>query len=153
MFSKTKIITSIVVIGLILIAVFKFGFAGTPIPLIDNKNKETQEPSGPAITSSDPTQLYEKTPLVISPNQVLKLNFTVPLQNGPETKIVIDPPHEIEITLSDDYKTAIITPKVAYKLGQGYSLSVKPETKLREEGKTLGRDYDFHFNVISYSGI
>jgi len=148
---KNRIIAMILALGLLLIAIFKFGFGGNPIPIIDNKNQD--QPTGPAIISSDPTQLYQKTPLVITPNQVLKLNFTVPLQNGPETKIVIDPPHEIEITLSDDYKTAIITPRTPYKLGQGYSLFIKSDTKLREQGKTLGRDYDFHFNVINYSGI
>jgi len=148
---KTKIITTVITLGLILIAVFKFGFSGGPTPIIDNKKQD--QSIGPALISSDPKELFEKTPLIISPNQVLKLNFSVPLQNGPETKLVVDPPHDIEITLTDDNKTAVITPKVPYKLGQGYAIFIKPDTKLREDGKTLGKDYDLHFNVINYSGI
>ena len=151
---KTKIIALIVALGIILIALFKFGLGGMSTPIVNNDTQPTeQSSSNPALISSDPPELFIKKPLIVSPNQVLKLNFSVPLQNGPETKIIIDPPHDIEIKLSDDYKTAIITPKVPYKLGQGYALFIKPETKLREEGKTLGRDYDLHFNVINYSGI
>jgi len=150
---KTKIITTVITLGLILITIFQFGFNGNPIPIVNNNQAPPPNDNNPALISSEPKELFEKTPLIISPNQVLKLNFSVPLQNGPETKLVIDPPHDIEIKLSDDYKTAIITPKVPYKLGQGYAIFIKPDTKLREEGKTLGKDYDLHFNVISYSGI
>ncbi len=151
---KNKIITFVVGLGIILIAVFKFGFGGTAVPIIENnQNPAEQNGTDPTLISSDPPQLYIKEPLVISPNQVLKLNFSVPLLNGPETKLGLDPSHEIEVKLSDDYKTAIITPKTPYKLGQGYTLFVKRDTKLREEGKTLGKDYDLHFNIINYSGI
>ena len=148
---KTKIITLIITVGLILIAIFKFGLNGTPVPVVNN---ETQtNPSDPSVISSDPKELYIKEPLVISPNQVLTLNFNTPLLNGPETKITLEPKHDIEVKLSDDYKSAVITPKTPYKLGQGYTIFISREAKLREEGKTLGKEYDFHFNVINYSGI
>ena len=148
---KAKLIALAVAIGLILIAIFQFGLGKTPIPVVNN---ETQtNPSDPSVISSDPKELYIKEPLVVSPNQVLTINFNVPLLNGPETKITLEPKHDIEVKLSDDYKSAIITPKTPYKLGQGYTVFISREAKLRDEGKTLGKEYDFHFNVINYSGI
>jgi hypothetical protein len=152
--TRNKIIAAVIAVGLILIAIFKFGLGGMAIPIVNNDPKPAEEnSSNPALISSDPPELYIKKPLIISPSQVLKLNFSVPLQNGPETKIVMDPPHEVQIELTNDNKTAVITPKTPYKLGQGYAIFIKPDTKLREEGKTLGKDYDLHFNVINYSGI
>jgi hypothetical protein len=151
---KQKIIGAAIGIGLILIVLFKFGFGGNPIPVINNNpNPSEQNSSNPALISSEPPELYIKKPLIISPSQVLKLNFSVPLQNGPETKIVLDPPADVQIELTNDNKTAVITPKAPYKLGQGYAIFIKRDTKLKEEGKVLGQDYDLHFNVINYSGI
>ena len=151
---KTKAIIAVITIGLLLIIVFKFGLGGNPTSVINNQQTEqNQESVNPAIISSDPPEVYLKKPLIVPPTQVIKLNFSVPLQNAPEVKMGIDPPHEIDVKLSDDYKTFIITPKVPYKLGQGYSLFIRPDTKLREEGKVLGKDYDFRFDIIKYSGI
>jgi hypothetical protein len=151
---KQGIIGAVIAIGLILIAIFMFGFGGMGIPVVNNDSKPAEDnSSNPALISSDPPELYIKKPLVVSPNQVIKLNFSVPLQNAPELKMSLEPAHEVNVELSADNKTATITPKTPYKLGQGYTLSIKPDTKLREEGKTLGKDYDLHFNVINYSGI
>ncbi len=151
---KSKLIAAIITIGLILIAIFNFGLGGMSIPLINNDSKPSSEnTSSPALVSSEPTQLFIKTPLVVSPSQVFKLNFNVPLQNAPETRIIFEPAHEINVELTNYNKTAVITPKVPFKLGQGYTIFIKSETKLEEEGKTLGQGYDFHFNVINYSGI
>lgn len=149
--TRNKIIAAVIALGLILIAIFKVGLGGRNIPVVNNKRAE--ESQSPAIISSDPPQLYIKEPLVVSPNQVFKLNFNVSLMNGPETKIGISPEHEIQVDVENDNKTVVIKPKTPYKLGQGYTISVKDEAKLREEGKNLGRSYDFHFNVINYSGI
>lgn len=153
---RNKIIALVIVIGLILIALFKFGLGGNPVPVIDNGqvSQPAQEDTGgePRLLSTDPPQLFKKEPLIFTPDKVIKLNFNVELENGPETKLVFDPPAEVEVKLSDDLKTAIITPKKPYKLGQGYTLFIKPDTKLKG-GKTLGQGYDFHFNIINYSGI
>lgn len=153
--TKSKIIAVIITLGLILIAIFKFGFGGNPISIIDTDQpkQETQDPNKPALISSDPPELLEKKPLIFKPDQVIKLTFNVPLQNGPETKIRLDPPHEFEVTLTNESKTAVITPKSPYKLGQGYTLFIKADTKLQENGKLLEQDYNMHFNVINYSGI
>lgn len=151
---RTKIISLVVALGLILIAIFNFGFGGRPVSLIDNQSPQSQiNNSEPALVSTTPPELFEKKPLIFKPDQVIELNFNIALENGPETKLVLDPPHEIEVKLSNDSMKAIITPKKPYKLGQGYTLFIKADTKLRESGKTLGKDYDLHFNVINYSGI
>lgn len=153
---RSKIIALVIGLGLILIAIFMFGLGGgSPVPIIDNQNQPAGQANNgePALISTDPPALLEKKPMVIPQDQVIKLNFNVPLQNGPETKLIFDPPADVEIKLSDDSKTAIITPKKPYKLGQGYTLFIKADTKLQEAGKTLGKDYDMHFNVINYSGI
>jgi flagellar basal body-associated protein FliL len=150
---KSKLIAAIITIGLILIAIFNFGLGGMSVPIINNDAQPSENSSTPAIVSSEPVQLFKKETLVVSPSQVFKLNFNVPLQNAPETRIVFEPAHEINVELTNYNKTAVITPKVPFKLGQGYTIFIKSETKLEEEGKTLGQGYDFHFNVINYSGI
>ena len=155
---KQKIIGFIIALGLILIAIFKLGLGGQAIPIVNNsQNSPSQEPSQdtggePRLISSTPPELFKKQPLVFAPDKVIELHFNVELENGPETKLVFDPPADFEVKLSDDFKTAKITPKKPYKLGQGYTLFIKPDTKLKG-GKTLGQGYDLHFNIINYSGI
>lgn len=150
---RTKILALVVGLGLILIAIFKFGFGGIAVPVTEDQQPPQNSTNEPALISTEPKELFEKKPLIFKPDEVIKLNFNVQLQNEPETKLVLDPPHEIDVKLSGDRKTAIITPKKPYKLGQGYTLFIKSDTKLHENGKTLGKGYDMHFNVINYSGI
>lgn len=153
MYLKQKIILAIVVIGLILVTIFNFGFGGKPISVINNPPSEASAPSSePQLISTNPPELFEKKPLIFTPDKIVELTFNAELENGPETKIIFDPPLEFETKLTDDFKTAKIYPKKPYKLGQGYTLFIKPDTKLKG-GKTLGKGYDMHFNVISYSGI
>lgn len=157
---RSKIIAAVVGVGLILIALFKFGLGGNPAPIVDSgqvappAQEDTDPPAGgePRLISSNPPELFQKKPLIMAPDKVIELRFNAELENGPETKLVFDPPAEVEIKLSDDFKTAKITPKKPYKLGQGYTLFIKPDTKLKG-GKTLGQGYDLHFNIINYSGI
>ncbi len=147
---KTALIPFLIAIGLILIAIFNFGLNGTPVPIVNN---ETQSSTEPAIISSDPPQIYKKEKLIVAPDKVITLNFSTQLLNAPETKVTIKPEHDVDIKLSDDYKSIIITPKAPYKLGEEYTILVSREAKLREEGKILGKDYNFNFNIINYSGI
>lgn len=150
---KAKIIAIVITIGLVLIAIFNFGLGGKPVPIVE----ETKQPaaitsSEPQLISTTPGELFEKKPLIFTPDKIIELNFNTELENGPETKLVFDPPIEFEVKLSGDSKTAKIYPKKPYNLGQGYTLFIKPDTKLRG-GKTLGKEYNFQFNVINYSGI
>lgn len=150
---KQKIIGFVIAIGLILIALFNFGLGGTPVPIVDEpKQPVSTQNSEPRLISTTPIELFEKKPLIFTPDKIIELNFNAELENGPETKLVFDPPIEFEVKLSGDSKTARIYPKKPYKLGQGYTLFIKPDTKLRG-GKTLGKEYSFQFNVINYSGI
>lgn len=147
---KQKLIGAVIGIGLLLIAIFKFGLNGTPVPVVNNETNTSTEPE---IISSDPPQIFKKEKLIVGPDKVITLNFSVPLLNAPETKVSIKPEHDIDIKLSDDYKSIIITPKVPYKLGEEYTILVSREAKLRDDGKILGKDYNFNFNIINYSGI
>lgn len=150
---KTKIIGAVIAIGLILIAIFKVGLGGNPISLLNNPSSSGDQSNvGPELISSNPPELFLKKPLIFTPDKVIELNFNAELENGPETKITIDPPAEVQIDVINGNKTARITPLKPYKLGQGYTLMIKPETKIKG-GKTLGRDYSLQFNVINYSGI
>lgn len=151
---KGKIIAAAIAIGLISIALFNFGLGGNPTPPIVNESKQPAAvlSSEPQLISTVPSELFEKKPLIFAPDKIIELNFNAELENGPETKLTFDPPLEFEAKLTDDFKTAKIYPKKPYKLGQGYTLFIKPDTKLRG-GKTLGKGYSFQFNVINYSGI
>lgn len=153
-----KIIGFLVFLGILLIALFKFGLGDNSLPSINMSGQDSSQNSSkdsggePRLISTIPPELFEKKPLIFTPDKIIELNFNAELQNGPETKIVFDPPIEFETKLTDDFKTAKIYPKKPYKLGQGYTIFIKPDTKLRN-GKTLDKGYDLHFNVISYSGI
>lgn len=150
---KTLLIPIVITIGLILIAIFKFGLDGIPVPIVNNQAEPQTVSTEPAIISSDPPQIYKKEKLIVGPDKVITLNFSTQLLNAPETKVTIKPEHDVDIKLSDDYKSIIITPKSPYKLGEEYTILVSREAKLREEGKILGKDYNFNFNIINYSGI
>lgn len=150
---KSKIIALVVGIGLILIGIFNFGLGGMSAPAINSPKPVDQNSSTPSLVSSDPPQLFQKQALIVPPNQVIKLNFNVPFLNGPETKIKMNPEHEIQVDVENDNKTIVIKPKTPYKLGQGYTIFISSEAKLRDEGKVLGQSYDLLFNVINYSGI
>lgn len=151
---KQKIIGGVIILGIILIAIFKVGLEGISNSIFNSSKEKVQQADngGPALISSTPPELFDKKPLIFRPDQVIELHFNDKLENGPETKIVLDPPVEFKIEVINDNKTAKITPVTTFKLGQGYTIFVKPETKI-QGGKTLGKSYDMQFNVINYSGI
>lgn len=148
---KQKVIAVVIAVGLALIALFKFGLGGSSVPVVENQKTEVNS-SEPQLISTTPVELFEKKPLIFRPDQIIELHFNAELENGPETKLILDPPAEIKIDISSDGKTAKITPVKPYKLGQGYTIFIKPETKIKG-GKTLGKEYGMQFNVINYSGI
>ncbi len=160
---KQKIIGAVIAVGLILIAIFQMGLGGSSVPRPFSESQESrvksQGSSVPNIVSGDveivsitPAELKEKKDIIIVPTQVIEMTFNKRLENGPETKIITDPPTEIRVELSDDHFKARIIPVKPYKLGQGFTLFLKKETKF-EGGKVWGRDEDFHFTVIDYKGV
>lgn len=149
---KSKVIALVITVGIILIAIFNFGLGGKAVPLVNDSKTAPVDSSQPQLISTNPSELFEKKPMVFPPDQVIELNFNVELENGPETKLTFDPPAEVKVDITNNGKTAKITPAGSWKLGQGYTITIKPETKIRG-GKTLGREFNVHFNVINYSGI
>lgn len=150
---KGKIVAGIVTLGIILIAIFNFGLGGKSVSVVDNPSKtDTGQNGEPQLVSTTPAELFEKKPMIFIPTQIIELHFNVELENGPETKLILDPPAEIKVEVVSDGKTVRITPIKPYTLGQGYTLFIKPDTKIKG-GKTLDKDYNLQFNVINYSGI
>lgn len=148
---KQKIIAVVVALGLILIAIFYKGFApkNEAPPNTSPPAKQAVQTNTPELISTNPQALDGTT---ILPTQIIELNFNLPLENDAETKITLDPKAEVKIELSNDKKTAKIIPLKPFALGQGYSLSIKGNTKF-QGNKTLGRDYGFGFRTIEYKGV
>jgi hypothetical protein len=148
MSTKTKIIAAIIAIGAILIAIFQFGLGGPGT----ERGSEVLQTDSPVVMATSPEAMKEKKTVVVLPTQTIEITFNQPLENVPETKIVIEPKADYKVELSGDRKTLKIIPVTPYALGQGYSLFVKGETKF-DGKKTLGSDVDFHFATISYNGV
>lgn len=150
---RQKIISAVLLIGAVLIAIFTFGLYKPSSPTLppepggQNMVSETIE-----LVSTNPEGLIKKQEVIILPNQFIEFTFNQPLENVPETKIVIEPSFEVKVELSKDRKTAKITPVKPFALGQGYTLFIKGDTKF-DGKKHLGRDLDFHFSTISYKGV
>jgi hypothetical protein len=149
---KQKIIGAVIAIGVILFAIFKFGLGGAPTPVADQQINQPIPAGEIRLIGTNPPELLEKKEIIIIPTQTIEFTFNERLENAPETRIVLDPVADVEIKISDDKKSAKIIPTKPYKLGQGFTVFIKGETKF-EGGKKLDRDYDFHFNTINYSGI
>lgn len=141
---------AVILIGAVLIAIFQVGLGGSGTSV--NPVSLSQETDNIEIVKMTPEGLKEKKEIVIVPTQVIEVTFNKKLENAPETKIMTEPLAEVRIELSDDKKTARITPVKPFSLGQGYTLFIKGSTKF-EGGKTLGSDADFHFSVINYRGV
>lgn len=148
MSTKAKIIAAIIAIGAILIAIFQFGLGGEATP----RPSDISQSDSPVVVATNPEAMKEKKTVVVLPTQTIEISFNQPLENIPETKIVIEPKADYKVELSGDRKTVKIIPVTPYALGQGYSLFVKGETKF-DGKKTLGNDVDFHFATISYNGV
>lgn len=146
--TKTTLIGAIVIIGVILIAIFQFGLGGPGT----EKGSEVAQSDSPMVTATNPEAMKEKKTVVVLPTQTIEIIFNQPLENIPETKIVIEPKADYKVELSGDRKTLKIIPVTPFALGQGYSLFVKGETKF-DGKKTLGSDVDFHFATIAYNGV
>lgn len=145
--NKQKIILAIVAIGLALMAIFKFGFYDRSVS--DQSQSVQEDPNKPQIVMTDPNPLEGG---VLLSTQPIKITFNVELENGPETKLVFDPPIEHKAEISGDRKTLILTPLEPYPPGQSYTLTIKSDAKLANK-TTLGFDKEFHFRTLAHSGI
>ncbi len=154
---KTKIIFIILAIGAILIFIFQHGIYGQPSSQQTLKSSSPQTETSPKkedpqevkILSTNPDLSKEPT---ILPTQSLEITFNLPLENAGEFKNKLEPKTEYQIKLSDDRKTAIITPTKAFLLGTSYTLFIQTDSKFTG-GKKLNQEVVYHFKTIDYNGI
>ncbi len=153
---KKIIIAVIVAVGAILIFIFQHGLYNQPVSQNINSLQQTTNKPQPANSNEEPKVVSTKPDSLdgstILPNQVIEITFNRPLENVGEFKNRIDPKSDISIKLSNDRKTAIITPQKPYALGGGFTLFILPDSKF-DGKKTLGKDIIFHFNTIGYKGV
>lgn len=150
---KQKIMAIAAVAGAVLILIFQRGLSGKSEAPASNPTPQAQKQevnSGePQVVATKPENLDGTTILA---NQTIEITFNSPLENRGEFKNRIDPEAEVEIKLSEDRKTAKIIPTKPYKLGTGFTLFIKPDTKF-DGKKQLGRDIIYHFKTINYKGV
>jgi hypothetical protein len=148
---KQKIIWIVILIGIALIAIFQYG-------LVPNQaQNQAQKPTQEQPQSEQHAKLVSTSPSpfdnsIILPTQTLEFTFSDPIENPGELKIRLEPETEIEVSLSDDKKTAKVTPKKSFDLGQSYTLFITSDTKF-EGGKKLDQNLQFGFRTIEYNGV
>ncbi|MDO8570845.1 MAG: Ig-like domain-containing protein [Candidatus Daviesbacteria bacterium] len=153
---KQIIIAIVTIIGALLILIFGRGLYSSPPAsqkntAVKSAQTETKDENNKEIkvVSTNPEDLDGST---ILPNQTIEITFNQPMENRGEFKNKIEPPADYEIKLSDDRKTAKIILAKPFKLGTGYTLFIKSDTKF-DGKKTLDKEIIYHFNTISYKGV
>lgn len=111
--------------------------------------KPVSENDPPTIISTKPNPLDEA---VVSASEVLEFSFNRPLENEGEFKIKTEPPNNYKITLSQDRKTATVTPLKPFELGATYTLRIGPDTKFQGLGEWR-QEKIYHFKTIRYRGV
>lgn len=142
--NRGRIIAFIIAIGLILIAIFRWGVYDNSV----SKNPNVENSSEVRIVSTNPSGLDGAT---IFPSQGVEISFNYPIENVGEFKHTLEPKAEYKAELTDDKKTIKITPKEAFELGQGYILTISNDTKF-DGGKRLSNPQHFRFQTIKYEG-
>ncbi|MFA5932647.1 MAG: Ig-like domain-containing protein [Microgenomates group bacterium] len=150
---KQKIIGIIVVIGTILILIFKGGIYSKPAENLDktfnNPTPTTIQTDTPEIISTSPSPLDNS---YIWGTTAISITFNLPIENIPELKYKFEPASNIKTDLSNDNKTVTFTPIEPLKLGSEYLLTIPAEAKFLGK-KTLGKSYIFHIRTIEYKGV
>lgn len=150
---KQKIMIVVALVGAALIWIFQQGLytksSSTTQPEVEVNQAQNIQSSEPQVVSTNPKNLDGITILA---NQTIEITFNIPLENRGEFKNRIDPESEVEIQLSEDRKTAKIIPLKPYKLGTGFTLFIKPDTKF-DGKKQLEKEIIYHFKTINYKGV
>lgn len=110
---------------------------------------QAPESKDPEVVLTVPNPLSGAT---ILPNQVIEITFNKALHNKGEFKNKIEPKVEYEVQLSDDRKTAKITPTKGWTLGNSFTLTIQPDTKFDGYGD-FRKDVQYHFKTIEYRGV
>lgn len=158
---KQKLILIILIIGVALIYISQQGLY-PPLASTDQESKSQDAnipTSHPAVISTVPPGLNSEESITVSPTQTIEVTFNMPLENVGEFKNKIEPTAEYKVTLSDDRKTAKITPTTPWKLGSSYVLTITPDSKFNnnpgQQASTnrLSGDINLRFKSIEYRGI
>lgn len=145
---KQKIIGMVITLGLVLLAIFANGLSSTnPNPIPKSAPAQNQIDKV-VVVSTSPQPLNGATVL---PTQKISITFNEPMVNDP-ARITLAPETKFNAQLSTDHKTITIEPLDPYKLGQGYSLTIKSGYGT-DTGKKLDEDLKFEYKTIDYSGI
>lgn len=101
----------------------------------------------PTIISTNPVDES-----ILGQDQVIEVTFNRSLENEGEFKIRFEPEFKYKKTVTQDRKTAIITPEEPLELGTTFTLFVLPATKF-DGGVNFGEEKVFHFKTIKYRGL
>ena len=148
---KKLVIAVIAIIGAILIIISQRGLYSQPVSQIPQTTPtpQTTLDENPKVVSTNPDPLDGITLL---PNQTIEITFNKPLENVGEFKYQLDPAVNINVKLTNDRKTATITPVTTYKLGAGFTIFIKTDSKF-DGGKRLDHELIYHLNTIGYKGV
>lgn len=143
---KQKIMAAVLAIGIALIALFRIGLGGS------NTTQNAPQPPAPTTPQAISTNPAPLDNAILLPTQSIEITFNMPIENTGEFKHEFDSKLDYKLELSSDRKTIKIIPLQPYKLGQGYTLKIKPETKFDGQ-KRLEQEIFYHFSTISYNGV
>lgn len=141
-----------IIVGIVLIAAAFFiylGFFKSSSKTAVSENKTISATDEPQVVSTKP-DLLENT--IIGANDTIEITFNRPLENVGEFKLRLETKKDIKVTLSDDRKTAKITPLTPYDLGTTYTIFIEPDSKFDGVG-AWGKEKIFHFSTIKYTGV
>lgn len=146
---RSKIIAVVLAIGLLLIAIFGFGLEDEALkPTAKEEIKKEQPKDRPYVVSTNPDLMQEA---LIPPGQTIEITFSEPFENRGEVKYELMPEIAHEAQEANEKTTFRIVPKPLFKVGAGYTLRIKTETKFKS-GKRLENDLNYSFKTIPYSG-
>lgn len=145
-----------IILSVFLVLAFGFFFLNNSI------QKSPQQPAAestptPSVSENDPPQIISTKPnpleeAIVSANEVLEFTFNRALENEGELKIKTEPKNEYKIQLSQDRKTAKVTPINPFELGATYTLTIGRDTKFQGIGEWK-QEKMYHFKTIKYRGV
>lgn len=143
----------LLIIGILILVSLFLVLRQTGVKVETPKQPQVQatpsENDKPKIVATKPDPLEGA---IVSGSQPLELTFNRSLENEGELKLRIEPPIDMKITLSQDRKTATLTPQKPYELSQTYTIFIKGDTKFTGVG-AWGEEKIFHFQTIKYRGV
>lgn len=148
---KNKLILALVVCAIIIAGVFLYqNKKVAPQAPQEAPKQEQNTSSDPVIISTSPAGILDKTEVIL-PNQEIRINFNLPIENIGEFKHEITPVTKYQAKLTDDRKSVVIKADGLFPVGVEFTLIMRPDTKF-DGKKTLGREIRAHFKTPEYRG-